>query len=54
MHGRGFRNSERTEMGSTRKLGYFRPVKLLSTKYLKLVVWEFPSGSVVRTLRSRG
>lgn len=37
MHRRGFRNSEKADMRSPGKLGYFRPVELLSTKYLKLV-----------------
>lgn len=39
MHGRGFRNSERADTRSPGKLGCFRPVQLLSTKYLNWL-WQ--------------
>lgn len=56
MHRRGFRNNEKAEMRSSGKLGYFRPVELLSTKYLKLVT-ERPcpdKGQAQRELNGTG
>lgn len=40
MPGKGFRNSEITDLRRPAKLWFFGPAELLSTKYLKLIVTE--------------